>query len=112
MLMGQHDDEAPLFERADVMVISRNRGEHGLDPERQPTATSFAVGEQEAFDELLRLSGLDEKEIAARELILERLQGPAGLIEELQRITGDRYEIAVHEVPLPLRPSVVGQLAG
>jgi hypothetical protein len=102
----------PLFKHAEIMVISRYRSEKGLDPDRQPLASSFAVSEEEAFAELLWLSGLDEHEITAYGLTLERLSSATALCEMLQEITGDTYEIAVHEVPLPLRPSVKGQFEG
>lgn len=102
----------PLFNHAEVIVISRHRSEKGLDPERQPLASSFAVSEEEAFAELLRLSGLDEHEITAYGLTLEQLSSATALCEKLQEITGDTYEIAVHEVSLPLRPLVKGQFEG
>ncbi|UIN38395.1 hypothetical protein [Methylobacterium oryzae] len=112
LLLRRTETEEGLFSHADVYLVSRYRESRDLDPERQPLATSFAVSEQEAFAELLRLSGLDEQEIADYDLTFERLTGPAPLLEELKAITGDTYEIAVHEVPLPLRPSVKGQFEG
>ncbi|UIN38397.1 hypothetical protein [Methylobacterium oryzae] len=93
-----------------MIAVKRIYNEALLSPDRDPSRTSLALTDEQAFQELLRLSGLPKDEIDFYGLTFERMHGPAGLIEELKALTGDTFDMERTEVSVPLAINVLAAL--
>lgn len=81
-------------------------------PDQPEKVWSLGTSDREAFDELLRLAGVDFIEACAEGLTWERIGDPLTLAMHLTERGPDRFEAETGAIPLPLRDTVQRQLKG